>query len=101
MKSAGAKLIVAAALAGVPIAALVAAPQNSIQVNAGSLPLVRTMDERFQSYQIGFSHLTGGETWKTFDALGGKPGAKVADVREPRAPTDLTNRRLRNLTAAL
>jgi hypothetical protein len=26
--------------------------------------LIRTMDERFQSYQIGFSHLTGGETCK-------------------------------------
>ncbi len=92
---------IAAAAAGVPVAALVAGPTDSVQVPAGSLPPVRTMDDRFQSYQIGFSHLTGGETWKSFEAMDGKPGASIADVREARAPTDLTNRRLRNLTAAL
>ena len=74
---------------------------EAVTIRAGTLPYVRTTDERFQSYQIGFSHLTGGETWKAFDALGGQPGKSIADVREARAPTDLTNRRLRNLTAAL
>lgn len=72
-----------------------------ISIRPEALPYVRTTDERFQSYQIGFSHLTGGETWKSFDALGGQPGKSVADVREARAPTDLANRRLRNLTSAL
>jgi heparanase len=100
MKRKPTRLIVAVALASVPIAALVAAPKASVQVRAGGLPLVRTMDERFQSYQIGFSHLTGGETWKSYDALKGQ-AKDVSEVREPRAPTDLTNRRLRNLTAAL
>lgn len=65
------------------------------------LPFVRKTDERFQSFQIGFSHLTGGETWKSFDALGGQPAKTVADAREARAATDLGNRRLRNLTSAL
>lgn len=74
---------------------------EAIVVQPRTLPYVRTTDERFQSYQIGFSHLTGGETWKAFDALGGQPGKSIADVREPRTPTDLTNRRLRNLTSAL
>lgn len=102
MKRKANKLVIAASLASVPLGTLLAdASSNSVQVRAGNLPFVRTMDERFQSYQIGFSHLTGGETWKAFDALGGKPGANIAEVREPRAPTDLTNRRLRNLTAAL
>jgi hypothetical protein len=72
-----------------------------LRVDAASLPLVRTVDERFQSFQIGFSHLTGGETWKSFDALADKPAASLAEVREARAATDLNNRRLRNLTKAL
>ena len=72
-----------------------------VTIQAHSLPFVRQTDERYQSYQIGFSHLTGGETWKAYDALGGQPGKSIADVREARAATDLTNRRLRNLTAAL
>jgi hypothetical protein len=66
------------------------------------LPSVRKIDERFQSYQIGFSHLTGGETWKSYDAMpkGAQP-KDVSAVREPRAPTDLNSPRLRTLTAAL
>ncbi len=36
---------------------------DSDQLDASDLPLVRTMDERFQSFQIGMSHLTGGETY--------------------------------------
>lgn len=85
-----------------PASVLLAKPADErIAIRPETLPYVRTADERFQSYQIGFSHLTGGETWKAFEALGGQPGKSVADVREPRAPTDLTNRRLRNLTAAL
>lgn len=105
MKRKAIKLIAAAALASVPLGALVAGTSTPrpapLQIRPGSLPLVRTMDDRFQSFQIGFSHLTGGETWKAFDDMGGKPGANISEVREPREPTDLTNRRLRNLTAAL
>lgn len=78
-----------------------ALPPAGVRIASARLPLVRITDERFQSFQIGFSHLTGGETWKAFDALGGKPGASIADVREARNPTDLTDRRLRNLTRAL
>lgn len=92
-------------LASAPYGARSAAPADpvakTVRVSAHSLPLVRTTDDRFQSFQIGFSHLTGGETWKSFEALGGKPGASIADVRERREPTDLANRRLRHLTAAL
>lgn len=79
----------------------IAAPSSpAARIDVSSLPLVRTVDERFQSYQIGFSHLTGGETWKAYDALQG-PAKSVADVREARAATELSNRRLRNLTLAL
>lgn len=57
------------------------------------------------SFQIGFSHLTGGETWKSYDALPG--GSKAAEqggfaaIREARSPTDLSAPRLRVLTRAL
>jgi heparanase len=76
------------------------------RIDAAALPIVREVDERFQSYQIGMSHLTGGDTWVSYDSLpqGGVTRDYAGDlsaVREPRAPTDLSNQRLRNLTAAL
>lgn len=76
---------------------------GTVTIRASAFPYVRTVDERFQSYQIGFSHLTGGDTWKALEAIETKPGhpRDFSSVREARAPTDLTNRRLRNLTAAL
>lgn len=97
-------LFATALIAGAPLVPLFAqAPDatTEVSIRAEGLPFVRTMDDRFQSFQIGFSHLTGGDTWKSFEDMGGKPGASVADVREPRAATDLTNRRLLNLTSAL
>lgn len=81
------------------------ATDGGIQLNPRAFPFVRETDERFQSFQIGMSHLTGGETWKTYDPSkkeGGNSQAKNFDaVREARAPTDLTNLRLRTLTAGL
>ncbi|GGC05416.1 hypothetical protein GCM10011494_24980 [Novosphingobium endophyticum] len=78
---------------------------RTVRVDARTLPLVREMDERFQSFQIGMSHLTGGETWRTYDEgkeEGDAPQAENFEaVREARAPTDLGNRRLRNLATAL
>lgn len=71
-----------------------------LHIDAGALPFVRTIDERYQSFQIGFSHLTGGETWKTYDAVP-KDVKDFAQVREARVPTDLGNKRLLNLTKAL
>lgn len=73
-------------------------------IEASSLLFVREMDERFQSFQIGMSHLTGGETWSTYDedAEEGEGGGENFEaIREARAPTDLGNQRLRNLTSAL
>lgn len=75
---------------------------GAVRVDAGRLPFVRTVDERFQSFQIGFSHLTGGETWKSYDDLPkDKQAANLASIREARAPADLADPRLRALTAAL
>ncbi|CAN7629653.1 hypothetical protein LJR225_004843 [Phenylobacterium sp. LjRoot225] len=112
MKQNSANPMIAAAVVGASVLALASAVQSaepvrgssakSVQIRAGGLPLVRKVDERFQSYQIGFSHLTGGDTWKAYDALPkGEVAKDVSAVREPRAPTDLTNPRLRTLTAGL
>lgn len=74
-------------------------------LDARSMPLVRTIDERYMSFQIGMSHLTGGETWKTYDGSRDEGEAAQAAsfdaIREFRAPTDLTNPRLHRLTEAL
>jgi heparanase 1 len=97
--------IAMAVLASAPMGAAIADATKQVQIRTETMPLVRTIDERFQSFQIGMSHLTGGDTWRSYDALpkGQGPDAPgdVSAVREPRAPADLTNRRLRALTAAL
>lgn len=77
---------------------------NGSRISPASFPLVRDSDERFQSFQIGFSHLTGGETWKSYDDLpkgDPNPEGGVQAIREAREPKDLSNPRLRALTAAL
>ena len=83
----------------------VAPYQPALELDLESMPLVRLVDERYMSFQIGMSHLTGGETWKTYDDKNGQGESKQDDsfeaIREFRAPTDLTNQRLRNLTSAL
>ena len=71
------------------------------RLDARNLPFVRSTDERFQSFQVGFSHLTGGETWRSYDSLPKGQAAGVSAVREARARADLANPRLRTLTKAL
>lgn len=106
----GAALV--ASLISIPMATMTAAvgANEGIRLDAGALPFVRSIDERFQSFQIGMSHLTGGETWLAYDASEEEGGARddakssdpeFADVREARQPADLTHPRLRTLTAAL
>lgn len=80
-------------------------PTGTVSVRPGDLPLLRQVDDRFMSFQIGFSHLTGGETWKSYDSL--PDGSKAAQehgfaaIREEREATDLSNQKLRRLTRAL
>ncbi len=107
MKRKAIPLALAAVMTDVSLAAAMVDPSSppTLRIDGRDMPFVRTLDERFQSFQIGMSHLTGGETWSTYDEStqeGGEPRAKAFEaVREARNPTDLTSRRLRNLTAAL
>lgn len=81
----------------------IAASPKPVEINAATFPLIREIDERFMSFQIGFSHLTGGETWKSYEDLakGAPREGGFEAIREARAPTDLTNPKLRTLTKAL
>ena len=77
-------------------------PPEPKQLDVESMPLVRTVDERFQSFQIGMSHLTGGDTWISYDDMPEGESQRdyagdLAPIREPREPADLTNPRLRIL----
>lgn len=80
---------------------------RSVRLQPSALPLVRTIDERFQSFQLGFSHLTGGDTWVSYENMTQEAvkerayTGNLASVREPRAPTDLSNRRFRKLVSGL
>lgn len=81
-------------------------PPEPNQLDVKNMPLVRTIDERFQSFQIGMSHLTGGDTWISYDEMPQGDTLRdyagdLAPIREPREPADLTNPRLRTLAAAL
>jgi hypothetical protein len=66
------------------------------------LPLVGTVDARFQSYNIEMVEVTGGRFWRPYDrapvatAAGGRP-----ELFGYRRPIDLRNARLRKLAAAL
>jgi hypothetical protein len=66
------------------------------------LPLVGTVDARFQSYNIEMVEVTGGRFWRPYDRA---PVATAAGARPElfgyRPPIDLRNARLRKLAAAL
>jgi hypothetical protein len=98
---------VALASATVGQGAAVSRPPG-VEIDAAHLPFARTTDERLQSFQIGMSWLTGGETWRAYDSKSPGitgPSATVAGnaslTREARPPADLTNPRLVKLAAAL
>lgn len=100
-----ATLVTAFAIA--PVAATAQVPVGSLHIDAGSLPRVGTIDERYQSFQIGFSPLNGGRTWRSTGSTKGASATShdvadvTSDVYEDRPPLDLSNPRLRKLAAAL
>ena len=93
-------------------------PSSLGRIDVASMPLVGTVDERFQSYNIEMVEVIGGRFWKPYrdiDALlkaqssftqSNKDAAAVPAGMDPnlyqqRPPIDLTNPRLRKLAAAL
>jgi hypothetical protein len=81
--------------------------EEALTLQAGAMPALGKVDERFQSFQVSFSHVTGGQTWRAYGSLPAKPPTAEQVAKDPsllyerRAPVDLSNPRLRALTAAL
>ncbi|MDE2405939.1 MAG: hypothetical protein KGM17_14815 [Sphingomonadales bacterium] len=99
-------VLVAGVVCG-PVTAQSPGEAQSFRIDTRTLPRTGTIDERFQSFQIGFSPITGGRKWRAVDTLKGPAASahNVADVTsdtyEDRPPVDLKNPRLRKLAAAL
>lgn len=110
MASARRGLTLCAALAVLAGAQAAAEP---VRVDAQRLPYVRTVDERFQSYNVEIAEVIGGRFWKPYSEMGASAapatsrqdtgGAVALDpgLFSQRPPADLTDARLRTLTAAL
>ncbi len=98
-------------------AAQLSLAEPSVSLSPASMPGVRTIDERFQSYNVEMLEVTGGKFWRPygseFDARLRKKGSRVASstagtpvgmdptLYQYRPPIDLKNPRLRKLAAAL
>lgn len=65
------------------------------------LPVVGTIDERFQSFNIEMVTVTGGPFWKPYAVVGGVATPTKADLVSNRSPIDLANPMLRRLASAL
>ena len=93
----------AAALALLPTPAMPQGrPASTNRIDVASLPLVGTVDARFQSYNVEMAEVTGGQFWKPYPpaAAGALPSTGTTPF-EYRAPIDLANARLRKLARAL
>jgi heparanase len=92
---------------------------QALPVSPATMPRVATVDQRYQSYNVEMAEVIGGNFWKPYGEQGkaAQNGWQTADVAksggaglqagqdatifEARPPIDLTNARLRKLTAAL
>lgn len=83
---------------------------SEVSIAPENMPLVGTIDEHFQSFNIEMVEVTGGPFWKPYAAMdrAAKPQEKARstagqkmDLLADRAPIDLTNTLLRKFAAAL
>jgi heparanase len=99
-------ILLAASLGSTSLAA-------DLSVTPASMARIRTVDERYQSYNIEMVEVTGGEFWKPYgpersvqaahppNTPGAKNSNKNSNLFQYRPPIDLTNARLRKLASAL
>jgi hypothetical protein len=107
-----------AALLALVLAAMPVSAQQELRkpatpaVAPDKMPRIATVDERFQSYNVEMAELTGGEFWLPYEKLAqiektqasagaSSSGSSYDAIRAPMPPIDLSNERLRKLTAAL
>jgi heparanase 1 len=105
------------AIALCTVAVVFPATQLMAQVaslDPAKMPTIGTVDERFQSYNIEMVEVIGGRFWKPYGSAtneskaqepapqaGFTPAGIDSNLYRYRAPIDLSNSRLRKLTAAL
>lgn len=88
------------------------AQAQPLSLNPGQFPMVRQVDERFQSYNVEVAEVIGGRFWRPYAQMeaprsatsqADTGGAVQLDPNlfSQREPVDLTQRRLRVLAAAL
>ena len=83
-------------------------------LDPAKMPIIGTVDERFQSYNIEMVEVIGGRFWKPYESTknetkapepasqaGFAPAGLDSNLYQYRAPIDLSNPRLRELAAAL
>jgi heparanase 1 len=83
-------------------------------VAPAALPMVGTVDERYQSYNVEMVEVTGGRFWRPYDSVAedasatsepsghdGTPTGMDPNLYEYRPPVDLSSPRLRMLARAL
>jgi len=79
------------------------AKDTVLDLHPERLAKIRTVDERFQSYNVEMAEVIGGDFWKSYSSV--TPGASPLDpagsVWEALPPLDLSSPRLRMLAAAL
>lgn len=80
-----------------------------VKLSASALQLMGEVDERFQSYNLGFAPITGTREWVSYKKIGNQQLVRTqgdtanvgSTLYEDRPPYDLTSQRLINLTRAL
>ena len=110
--------LVATLVAVLPGDPSLAAPQSSTSVAPATLPVIASIDVRFESYNVEMAEVIGGKFWKPYDtatlkslrttAAAAHTGSSASLVigQDPalfqaRAPIDLSSPRLRRLANAL
>ncbi|MDE3187568.1 MAG: hypothetical protein KGM96_08620 [Acidobacteriota bacterium] len=82
---------------------------QSVALTPQKMPVIGSVDERFQSYNIEMIEVTGGRFWAPYKAQAtapadteqATPGGMPASLYRYRSPIDLANPQLRKLAAAL
>lgn len=105
-------------VAGIAMLAAMSLPafpiDSPVSVNPTTMPAIGSVDSRFQSYNIEMLEVTGGRFWKPYKDVSAAPARPLPsrgapstpagmnpNLYEYRPPIDLSNSRLRKLSAAL
>lgn len=95
------RVALAAALTAAAFVPASAAPSRQVGSVLSRLEKVGEVDRRFLSYNIEMVEVTGGNFWRPYSVTPKAGDDALAATKSYRPPVDLTNRKLRQLAAAL